>query len=383
MGGVDSNKFIGPLQTFSVQPTGLGNYTNPFITLADVRLVYDGQNSSLTNGSSIQILPDPGETVSYLPQDYFDALVYAVTGSKSGINCPTNRAGISTCFEEGVQTCSCSLLDNSTTLDFVFDSEHGPVAFELPMGEIIYSTSDICYFGFLPTNDSEAYILGSNFVRATYVVYDFLHNEVSMAPTNNKPSSSNVQVIPSAGVVAAAFQGVSPSSTATHTASHTAPAATNSTVVHSSSSGLSTGAKAGIGVGAALGGLLLLALGAWLVLRRRRQTRSAAATQVDPNAPTLQPSEKHQIDGRVVSSDITSYPTSAINSERQEMAATEQEPQHGHGQRPLSDLSTSDQHTSTAMGSVKSAGHEQSVHELGTGGNMLSSSVRRKPVGSS
>ncbi len=73
------------------------------------------------------------------------------------------------------------------------------------------------------------------------------------------------------------------SSTATTTSASQSNSATSSSTLSTpiqSGSSLSTGATAGIGVDAALGGLALIALGAWLFLRRRK---SRAAGGADDN----------------------------------------------------------------------------------------------------
>jgi hypothetical protein len=79
-GGVDIDKFIGQMDTFTVQTvldpvTNLGQYLEPYITLSDMRLISNnGQYESLTKGKMVNVMPDPGEYLSFVPKDYFEAL---------------------------------------------------------------------------------------------------------------------------------------------------------------------------------------------------------------------------------------------------------------------------------------------------------------------
>jgi hypothetical protein len=395
-GGVDNTKFIGALETYSVQPetNTLNTYTNPFIDLADMILVSDGKNTSLTSGSSFQVMPDAGENYSYIPDAFFKALVKAITGVAYP-GCIVNGKYTSDCFDGyGAMLTDCGFLKNDTTLDFVSNSNNGQRAYSLPMSEIIFNQQGTCFFAFLPVNGTQQYILGSNFLRSTYVVYDFLHNQVSMAPTNKAPTGSRIQVIPAAGVAAADFSGFTVSSTASATATSTASASSSATSTPARHSGLSTGTKIGIGVGVPMGVLLLLALGALLYLRRRRHSR-ATGPEVSSYISQSYESDKQQVDNHGNGS--TTSPTSPRSGyaaaafpnpeyERHEYSAAN-DSHLDAGQRisqPLSDVTSSDQYASTAVGSNRSGGHEHGVYELTTDGGVspVSPGISRKPVGS-
>lgn len=377
-GGVDLDKFIGPMETFTVQTvndpvTNLGIYLKPYITLADMRLISNNsQNNSLTNGTIVNVMPDAGEFLSFVPQDYFEALPYAVTGNHSDSGCTINGTFLRNCFVDGLLQCDCSLLNNNMTLEFVFSSTAGPVTYSLPADELIFNYQGYCGLLFVPSNDNTSYILGSNFLRTTYITYDFSHNLISMAPTNNATATSNVQAIPSAGAAAAGFSGVSPPQPARPPPPPPPPAPT--------SSGLSTGAKAGIGVGAAIGALFLLALTVWLLLRRQRRLQ-LDTTGLEAEGPirdqdgTRQQAEEHAADVKIV-------PAYAINSPRQELDATARATEkHLSQTRTMSDVSASDQYVSTAVGSIDSAGNERGAYELDSEGEVSPTSIKRKPVG--
>ena len=396
-GGVDSTKFIGALETYTVQPQAgtLSTYTEPYIDLADMILVSDGSNTSLISGPSIQVMPDAAENYSYIPDAFFKALVKAITGVAYP-GCKINGTFMANCVDkEGIMSIDCGFLKNDTTLDFVFNSNNGPRAYSLPMSEIIGNLLGTCYFMFVPENGTQQYILGANFLRSTYVVYDFLHNQVSMAPTNKAPTGSRIQVIPAAGVAAADFSGITVSSTASATATSTASASSSATSTPARQSGLSTSSKIGIGVGVPLGVLLLLlALGALLFLRRKRHSR-ATGPEVSSYVSQSYESDKQRVDNHGNGS--TTSPTSPRSGyaaaafpnpeyERHEYSAAYDSHLDADQRisQPLSDVTSSDQYASTAVGSNRSGGHEHGVYELTTDGGVspVSPGISRKPVGS-
>ncbi|KUJ17572.1 uncharacterized protein LY89DRAFT_57489 [Mollisia scopiformis] len=92
---------------------------------------------------------------------------------------------------------------------------------------------------------------------------------------------SGTSALGSTFTVAATASSSSSSSSATATKSskttstaNTSPTQTPSATSNPGSSGLSTGAKAGIGVGAALGGLAILLLIAFFILKRRKKAKA-------------------------------------------------------------------------------------------------------------
>ncbi len=76
--------------------------------------------------------------------------------------------------------------------------------------------------------------------------------------------------------------GAVPTASATSSASTTSSVSPTASAIHSGSNpGLSTGAKVGIGVGVPLG-VILLGLGAFFLIRRRRRTKAS----VNPSVAT-------------------------------------------------------------------------------------------------
>ena len=179
-------------------------------------------------------------------------------------------------------------LDNSTVFNFTL----GTTVISVPISELLNSYNDTHQLFSMYAKDlSNAGTLGIAFMRSAYFVFDYTHNQISLAPANFDYPEDNVTVISPNGVAAMDLQGRT-SSTATSSIrpTHTKtqpPAGTSSsppsTTSHSGgggSGGLSSGAKIGLGVGLGLGLLVLLALAACLLIRRRRRNRTR-----DPNTP--------------------------------------------------------------------------------------------------
>ncbi|PYI09654.1 hypothetical protein BO78DRAFT_415582 [Aspergillus sclerotiicarbonarius CBS 121057] len=103
---------------------------------------------------------------------------------------------------------------------------------------------------------------------------------------------------------------VAPTGTATASVTGTTesvPAGSSQTQTASSSSGLATGAKVGIGVGVAIAGVLVIALVAWGLLRRRRRNHQRMEAMRTSNGP-------NGGDG-VVYSPLAELPTKTVKAE--------------------------------------------------------------------
>jgi hypothetical protein len=253
-GGLDTGKFLGPLETLHITMDNL-NYDYATITMAGLNLSYNNQNVSLSN-APLQVAPDSGVTEIYLPS----ATAHRIFANFGAVYE----------YEYSTAWVDCSYQTNSTTLDFLF----GSTTISVPMSELITSyNASLCYLNIQPTNASLS--LGLAFLRSTYIVYDFSNNQVSLAPTNPGATTDNVTVIGPNGISGTGFVGTGASSTTT-------PPASSSS---NSSTGLTTGAKVGIGVGVPLGVIALLAVGAFILFRRRQtHTKWALASPSPPNS---------------------------------------------------------------------------------------------------
>jgi hypothetical protein len=247
------------------------------IPLASVQISYGQANTTVTS-TPLQIILDPTTEYIGLPSDVIDP-IYAYMGTSYD----------SDSFAAFVP---CSMRGNTTTIDFTF----GSAVFAIPMSRLVVAyNATICNFKIIPGNESglNEFAVGTAFTDSAYIVYDFSHNQVSLAPTNTQSIASNITLIGPNGV--GTLTGTGPGSSTTSNRNNTSPPIHRPT----GSPGLSAGAKAGIGVGAAIGGLLLLALAGYLFFRGRRRSTdhgeplpSKSQPQMgNPTSPTSPPSE--------------------------------------------------------------------------------------------
>ena len=155
-------------------------------------------------------------------------------------------------------------VDNATTLDFTI----GSTTISVPLGDLLIANpgapkNKSCVVLLGSSDDLGLSLLGIAFIRQSYIVYDFSHNQLSFAQANFNTTTNNVTAIGPNGVIG--LQGVTVGSPTGSTSAGTPY-------------GLSTGAKAGIGGGVAVGALLLLGVIAFLFLRRRRNRRRQAVS---------------------------------------------------------------------------------------------------------
>ena len=264
-GGLDTGKFLGPLETLHISMDNL-NYDYATITMAGLSLSYNYDKISISDGP-LQVSPDSGATEINLP----NATAYRIFSNFGAI------------YEDSTAWINCRYTTNATTLDFLF----GSTTISVPMSELIRSyNATACYLLIQPTSASLS--LGLAFLRSTYIVYDFSNNQISLAPTNPGATTDNVTVIGPNGIPGGGFVGT-PSTPPAPANSTTPPAPTNST----SPTGLTTGAKIGIGVGVPLGIIALLGVGAFFLFGRRHQP-SPQITAVSPWPTKSEPYLSHR-----------------------------------------------------------------------------------------
>jgi hypothetical protein len=94
----------------------------------------------------------------------------------------------------------CSMQSNTVTIDFMF----GSTVFAIPMSRLVATyNATTCYFNIIPSNASglDEITMGTVFTDSAYIVYDFSHNQVSLAPIDTQSSTSNITVHSSARTV--------------------------------------------------------------------------------------------------------------------------------------------------------------------------------------
>lgn len=185
-GGIDTEQYMGALQTLPVQASR-GAYSEFLITLTALSL----GDASIAEDEALAVLLDSGSSLTYLP----DAMVEEIY----------ERVGAQYDASAGAAYVPCTLKDSSsTTFNFTFSGPAISVAMDELVLDLVTSTGRrptfsngvaACLFGVAPAG-SGTNVLGDTFLRSAYVVYDLDNNQISLAQTKFNATASSVQEIP-------------------------------------------------------------------------------------------------------------------------------------------------------------------------------------------
>jgi len=174
-GGVDTDKFMGNLQTLPIIQER-GGYREFIVGLTSVKVA--GQTVLSTPQA---VLLDSGSSLSYLPTDVAQSIfsIFKATYSSSA----------------GAAVVDCSYMNRAETIDFAFSG----LTISVPMNEMVIVDgvrrgSQVCILGISDAAGSTS-VLGDTFLRSAYVVYDITNNQISMAMTNFNATTSNIKEI--------------------------------------------------------------------------------------------------------------------------------------------------------------------------------------------
>ncbi|WEJ96020.1 aspartyl protease [Yamadazyma tenuis] len=180
-GAVDHAKYSGTLQTVPIVNTLESyGYESP------IRLEINVDEISLTNSDSVQVnsngytaLLDSGSTLSYFPQSLLEK-----TASTLGLDYSNSV---------GAYLIDCDV-SGDTSIDFTFSG----INISCPISHfVVQVTSGTCAFGILAQSSSSDYLLlGDNFLRNAYVVYDLEDLTISLAQVNHS-DEEDIEVISS------------------------------------------------------------------------------------------------------------------------------------------------------------------------------------------
>lgn len=185
-GGVNTDKFLGALQTLPIIPDQ-GLYAQFVIALTG--LGFDGSANSIASDQAIGVLLDSGSSLMYLPD--------------SVANKVFSTLGVSYDESQGAAFIDCGQASNDSTILFTFSSVTITVAMkELVMVVGYRGREPVCILG-LGMSGSSTPVLGDTFLRSAYVVYDLDNNEISLAQTNFNSTSDNILEITSSTVPSA------------------------------------------------------------------------------------------------------------------------------------------------------------------------------------
>ncbi|CAI5760084.1 unnamed protein product [Candida verbasci] len=162
-GGVDHDKYEGSLTALPIQG-------NAYLAVELNSITIGGS----THSANSQVVLDSGTTLAYLPSGLVSAIGSALGGSYSS--------------SIGTYIVDCNL---SGSLTYNFSG----VSINVPYSDIVIelyyndgSSSGQCGLGIL-NGGSGPFILGDNFLRSAYVVYDITDNEISLAQVKYSSSS--------------------------------------------------------------------------------------------------------------------------------------------------------------------------------------------------
>ncbi|KAI0136251.1 aspartic peptidase domain-containing protein [Xylariales sp. AK1849] len=256
-GGVDTKKFSGQLVPNDILPNQNGESISRYwIQTTSIGLITSDGKSTNYSGSDLAMVLDTGTTLTLLPTALVNAMAHDFQATMDE--------------KVGAYVLSCSQLQNGSFVNFSF----GSVAIAVPISDFIYQSGQTCLMGAQPSD--EISILGLNFLRSAYVVFDQTLNTISLAQYVD--CGQNEQVMPSSG--AAGFVGEcvvrANTSTTTPTNSPTASPTASSSPAQTGDnpSGLSAGAKAGIGTGVGVAGVIAIAAALYFFVFRTRRKAS-------------------------------------------------------------------------------------------------------------
>ena len=232
-GGIDIDKYTGRLYTLPIQEE-FSEYAEFIITLTSMSIIDSGENQSLDTDLPTAVVLDSGELRDNMMSNKLRLLLPLKPHSchKSGLLlCENhadseNRLGSSLTYLpnanaiyaalnveysqlNGAAFATCNLASENITLDFTFTS----ATISIPIRELVLSTDsieegqeepsfgrdsyssrgsdEICLFGIAPSQGSTP-VLGDTFLRSAYVVYDLANNEISLAQTNFKSTTTHI-----------------------------------------------------------------------------------------------------------------------------------------------------------------------------------------------
>lgn len=176
-GAVDHAKYKGELVLFDTEKDFIfeSSQTQFLISLQELDLK-KGSSSNKVLSSSSQVLLDSGTSFTYLPKDTADEIIKLLSGTYNS----EAKGYITDCSQTG-------------SLEYNF----GKTTISVPFFNILlplYEGSSKCFISVLET-PAEVSILGDNFLRSAYVVYDLKNNKIGLVPTTIDATDSKIEVI--------------------------------------------------------------------------------------------------------------------------------------------------------------------------------------------
>ncbi|KAI1500577.1 aspartic peptidase domain-containing protein [Biscogniauxia marginata] len=189
-GGVDTEKYVGNLQTLPIQADG-GIYSEFLITLTSLHV----GDTEIASNQALAVLLDSGSSLTYLPDTMADSIYEQVNAQYVE--------------SDGAAYVPCSLADETATVNFTFSEPTISVEMNELVLDLVTTSGQrpafsngvpACLFGIAPAGTGTN-VLGDTFLRSAYIVYDLDNNQISLAQTNFNATESNIQEIASDSAV--------------------------------------------------------------------------------------------------------------------------------------------------------------------------------------
>lgn len=181
-GAVDKAKYLGQLQTVPIVNIYKGVYKNPIrldITMSGLSFESSGQNESISS-TSYPALLDSGTTLTYFPKSLLERVASLLSASYES--------------SFGMYRLSCNFNTDNAYIVFNFSG----VRIRVPLSELIVTSRSYCFLGIMPqasSNRGTSYaVLGGNFLRSAYVVYDLDDYTISLAQANHS-NEEDIEII--------------------------------------------------------------------------------------------------------------------------------------------------------------------------------------------
>jgi hypothetical protein len=179
-GGVDTEKYVGKLQTVSILQIP-GENPQFYINMSGLALSVNGSIEATYGHTSLPApaVLDSGTSLTFLPEPIVASIFQDLNGTYD-----TQNPGF----------VPCSLINEDIRLNFTFSTASVSVRIKEMMtstqpGATMEDGTQGCALGIVPTSGRSS-VLGDTFLRSAYVVYDMENNEISLANTNFNASGS-------------------------------------------------------------------------------------------------------------------------------------------------------------------------------------------------
>ncbi|KAI9035252.1 acid protease [Aspergillus affinis] len=187
-GGVNKAKYSGTLQTLPIVPGPSGERKAFRVNMTGLLI---NETSISPESFTLDALLDNQVSLTHVPESVMSALAIQLNVEKIP--------------ESGQITLPCSLETSKTNITLEF----GAAKFEFPIGLLMTQVSvehaytrygDACYSGIVANRDYNkrgSIVLGTNFIRSVYSVFDLANDEVSLANLVSESYSDNIVEITS------------------------------------------------------------------------------------------------------------------------------------------------------------------------------------------